>query len=193
LKSQPKVIARLRKEIEYFSKAIEVTREKHKSEKDFDKAYPKMFAIFNAFIFFRLSFLDIMVLNISYFKTKDELEKQVFAKLLALSFYEFFQDVPRIFGKQFLQSFERYKTPSSESELRYFQRLLNKMKELSIDELKLIRNETAGHKEQNSLRQIETLSKINFHHIEVLCLCSASLHMRMVAIENEIFKRKGIQ
>ena len=138
LKSQPKVIARLRKEIEYFSKAIEVTREKHKSEKDFDKAYPKMFAIFNAFIFFRLSFLDIMVLNISYFKTKDELEKQVFAKLLALSFYEFFQDVPRIFGKQFLQSFERYKTPSSESELRYFQRLLNKMKELSIDELKLI-------------------------------------------------------
>jgi hypothetical protein len=133
------------------------------------KVYP-VFVIFNSFAFYRLSFLDIAVLFKSFLINTDEIEKKVYAKLLSLNIYEFLEDLPKIFGKEFGNSLFFLKNDKLIEDIKIIKKEIHKIKSENQDYLKEIRNSISAHKDHNTITQIAALETLNIEKIFLTCL-----------------------
>ncbi|MDB5231653.1 MAG: hypothetical protein JWN76_2458 [Chitinophagaceae bacterium] len=144
------------------------------------------YAFFNAFAFYRLSFLDIILLYKAFHGSKETLEKKLYAKMLALHLYEFIQDIPSIFGKPFANDLTILLNHELGDELAIIKRNIKDIKSSSLGYLKEIRNTVAGHKDANTFKQIEIIESINYDKIDAICLCIYGIYLQINKFEKNI-------
>ncbi len=117
--------------------------------------------IYNVGLFIALLERDISSYNRSLFFAKSELERQFFARGLAVLLYEGAEDLPKLLGKQY-----RISLKALNLEDKVFQSLneisseLNKFKKNHSDSLFKIRNYIGAHRDHDASKQLEIFSAL---------------------------------
>jgi len=181
LLGQNLLIERINEDTATWQNALKFVEEKYGHN---DKA----FDFINAFAFYRLSFLDIALLFKNFLTTKADLEKKIYAKMLVLNLYEFLEDIPQIFGKDFKDSLSILNNNELLDEFRNIKIDIQKIKSESHTYLKEIRNTVVGHKDHNTFIQVAVLDKIDFNEIETYCLTIYNLYLSLDTLEKKIRK-----
>lgn len=104
-----------------------------------------------------------------------------------MTFYEFFSDLPAVFGKKLFNAMEKRNIEPLNTEIKKFRALCNELKALCLKDLKNIRHQVTAHKDQSALNQLETLRNIESYKVEVLYHAGTILFLRLGIIEEHFF------
>ena len=179
LSVQDSLIERIKEDAATWQKALKLAEEEYGHNE-------KGFQFINAFAFYRLSFLDIAILFKNFMTSKEGLEKDIYAKMLALNLYEFFEDIPQIFGKDFRDSLQKTQNEELINEFQNIKKNIQQIKVESHSYLKEIRNTIASHKDHNTFTQVEVLKKIDDTRIEAYCVATYMLFLSISKFEKKI-------
>jgi len=179
LSVQDLLIERIKEDTTTWQSALKFAEEKYGHN---DKA----FNFINSFAFYRLSFLDIALLLKNFLTSKADLEKKIYAKMLVLNLYEFTEDIPQIFGKDFKDALSILNNNELLDELKNIKKTIQKIKSESHTYLKEIRNTVVGHKDHNTFIQVEVLDKIDFDKVERYCMTIYVLYLSLDTFEKRI-------
>jgi len=181
LSVQDLLIERIKEDTATWQSALKFAEDKYGHN---DKA----FDFINAFAFYRLSFLDIALLLKNFLTSKTDLEKKIYAKMLVLNLYEFIEDIPQIFGRDFMNALPDVVNNELLDELKNIKKAIQNIKTESHTYLKEIRNTVVGHKDHNTFIQVEVLDKIDFDKIEKYCMSIYLLYLSLNTFEKNIRK-----
>jgi len=97
-------------------------------------------------------------------------------KFLALSIYEFLEDIPAVFGREFSKDVALMTNENLVDELKHIKRSVQQVKMECGPYLKEIRNVLGDHKEHNTFTQLETLEKMDITKMELIGMASYMLY-----------------
>jgi len=132
---------------------------------------PNLSFILNSVLFFRTNFKDIVLVTKQMNSEKDEQQKNLTARTLALHLYEFLDDTKDFMGQKMRKELEHF--PDSNfhiEELNKLNKYYQTIKQPIFQELRDIRHSTIGHKDQNSLELHRKIKEINIANIERSCM-----------------------
>lgn len=182
IQAQELMIERIQEEIHNLESGILFVKNKYGEHSD-------AYTIPNSLLFFRLSFFDVIILSKKFLEEENEFEKQILAKHLCISIYELLDDLPVIYGKKFVIAIEGLDDIEELDKGRInIQKNINIFKKEVNQELKLIRNYTAAHKEHDSLKQLDIIKTISFKRIELMIQFLHLLWLQILDFEKTIRK-----
>ena len=118
--------------------------------------------IFNKIFFISLFNYDVNTIIKSINSSTKKWDKILYCRLLAISIYEFLNDVFEIFGKEYQGTIIEILGDNYDfSEIFSIKRKLNKFKKLNCEYFKRIRHNTIGHRDHNALDQYNLIMKID--------------------------------
>ena len=124
--------------------------------------------VINSFLFFRVTFKDIVLVTEQLIEEKDEQKKNLLIRTVALHLYEFLDDTKDFLGQRLRVSLKQF--PDSDfhmQELNKLKKYYSIIKNLIFKELGDIRHSVIAHKDQNSIelnRKIKELNQPNNIH-----------------------------
>lgn len=125
--------------------------------------------------------MDLTVLRSRLVLERDGYVKNVYARQLAVLVYEFIQDYPNLFGKQFWKMLK--KLPNSEEQVRVFKTIGKKIcniKQKHRKMLKEIRVCVAAHRDKDGERQYDIISKLSIDDFSNLTSNLDSITMEII-------------
>jgi hypothetical protein len=119
--------------------------------------------IWNIAGFINIISYDLKVIGRDLFFTDNEWQKRYYARQASLIMYEGLGDLFILLGKDFKKLIStKFITSDFERQLKQIRTDLNIFKEQHNDRLKHIRNVAIAHRDNNILKQIETIQKIEW-------------------------------
>ena len=152
-------------EINNFEQGIILMQQEHKTD-----VVP---VLINQFLFFRISFKDIMTAMKQVALSKSKSDENFLLRSLALHIYEFLDDSKDFFNKEMESSLK--KLPNSDLLIKDFFKLKELFKALKttiFKELADIRHNTAAHKELNSITLNQKIKAIEPNSILAYAMLS---------------------
>lgn len=119
--------------------------------------------IINSFLFFRVTFKDIVLVTEQLVEEKDEQQRNLLTRTLALHLYEFLDDTKDFLGSKLRVSLKQF--PDSDfhiQELNKLKKYYSIIKNLIFKELGNVRHSVIAHKDQNSRELIRKIKEINY-------------------------------
>lgn len=118
--------------------------------------------VINSFLFFRVTFKDIVLVTEQLIKEKDEQQRNLLIRTVALHLYEFLDDTKDFLGPKLRASLTQF--PDSNfhiQELNKLKKYYSIIKNLIFKELGDIRHSVIAHKDQNSIELNRKIKGIN--------------------------------
>lgn len=185
-KSIDKSIIILKEEVSMFITVIEQTEQKFGKS---DKAKLMVSSI----QFLLLSLADIMIL-IKYFTlpNNNENDKNLFARTLAIHYYEFFQDAGKILGNELEEQLSLLKNKEVNNEFSLVKNTFKNIRKQYVQMVKPLRMKTAAHKERDIAIQYKLIESVNIDDMEKLSIQFFLFALLFIKFKTS-FQRKSIE
>lgn len=176
-----KIATSLREEIDNFETIIDRMNKEYKVEET-----P---ILINQFLFFRISFCDIVGILKQLVKVQDEHEENLLCRTLSLNLYEFIDDTKDFLGPKMKEGLSGLPNES------YLISELYKLKKYYWDirknnlfnDLAEVRHNTVGHKDMNSIRVSRMIKNISSVNIAAICFVVFMLFSLIINFQHNIF------
>lgn len=161
--------------ISHCNQQIQYCIDKANNEKDASKKqwYEAQKIVFddNKFIwnisgFVNLISIDVKTIQVGMYFAETEWHKRFYARQICTIMYESSKDIFELLGKSFKDLIsKRIDITSFELELKNIRSRLNNFQSMYSTYLQTVRNNTAAHKDQNILNQLNIITNINWSDI----------------------------
>ena len=178
-----KIINLLDPQIDIFDSAIQHLQDKYQT-----KELP---IILNQFIFFKITFKDIIGSIKQLHKTSDTNELNLITRSLALHLYEFLDDTQDFLGHKMREELKLMNLPNIDfliKDLNHVKEIHKAVKNATNKSLADVRHNTVAHKEQNSLVLNGKIKSLNQREIEMSAILSFTLFIAINHFQNNIIK-----
>lgn len=143
--------------------------------------------IFDSFIFFRITLIDILGIVNQYRSTNDENEKKITIRNLALHLYEFLDDSKDFFGNRMRNSIKNNPNELELiSDINKIKSYLKALNNIMGKPLADIRNHTAAHKEQRALILRKKINEIDYGSIMNYSIICIMFLMMIIQFQNNL-------
>ncbi len=117
----------------------------------------------NIILFFSMSNYDISAIKKNIIKCQDIWERLLFCRLLAITIFEFVDDVHQLLGKEFRSKMTfLFNNNYDFEEINILGKKLSNFKKYINGGFKTIRHNTIGHRDHDAFKQYEIINAINY-------------------------------
>lgn len=192
-----KSIARINKKskkvnLENSLKVSEQTRERdiesiHETWKILKKAKIKNYdKFYNVSLFSAIVYHDICILTDSYFSSKSNSSKNLYARLLGMTIIEYLDDINGMIGKDLRLELINNNLPEVEKEILIVNKNFSNLKRKHNSRLRDIRNKSTAHKVKNADELINFTRDNFFEDVYELSLEVSSINKEFIQISTKV-------
>jgi hypothetical protein len=147
-------------------------------------------AIFNNYLFFRLAFKDIFSTVCQLLKSQQERDRNLIARSLATHLHEFLSDTQDFLGPKTKGGLVDFDNLSNQDllikDLYKLKEIYRAIKNKTFKSLSDIRNNTAAHKDPNSLLLNRKIQNIKTEEVQLYSILCSVLFMIIVHFQNNV-------
>lgn len=109
--------------------------------------------------------LDLFILSFNYLSTKENWDKVLFSRIMALYIIDFYDTIFPLIGRDLVHEVEKFSDSKTIDSIKLITKKISKIKKESESKLKHIRNVTIGHKSNSGNYLFEQIEKIDHKEI----------------------------
>lgn len=144
--------------------------------------------VINSFLFFRVIFKDIVLVTEQLIEEKDEQQRNLLIRTVALHLYEFLDDTKDFLGPKLRTSLKQFSDSDFHiQELNKLKKYYSIIKNLIFKELGDIRHSVIAHKDQNSIELNRKIKELNHsNNIHGFCMLAWTLFGLILRFQNNL-------